>query len=147
MSKSYWFTSSKTLTLGLTWPPRGIHFWSLCHQFRSLSSFLVTTSDFFFMFPSAPERTLSSGRPGCAGGGFMRAGRLGPASYILLHDVNDRSSPETDKKGRRKSRPPKTNHCLERPPKHRSASLRHLSNLASPQLVITLHTFSSPAAN
>ena len=85
MSTSYWFTSPKTLTLGLTWPPRGIHFWSLCHQFRSLSSFLVTTSDFFFMFPPPPrnERYLAAARVARRGGfafGFRRAGRPGPAS-------------------------------------------------------------------
>eukprot|EP00959_Pyramimonas_sp_CCMP1952_P219045 4579780-Pyramimonas_sp.AAC.1 len=34
------------------------------------------------MFPPAPERTLSSGRPGCARGCFMRAGRPGPASFV-----------------------------------------------------------------
>eukprot|EP00976_Prorocentrum_cordatum_P117624 1196338-Prorocentrum_minimum.AAC.2 len=38
------------------------------------------------MFPPAPERTLSSGRPGCTRGFFMRAGRPGPASnsYYLF---------------------------------------------------------------
>ena len=79
VSKSYWFTSPKTLTLGLTWPPRGIHFWSLCHHFWSQSSLLVTTSDFFFMFPPPPrnERYLAAARVArggvlCAPGGWVR---------------------------------------------------------------------------
>ena len=86
MSKSYWFTSPKTLTLGLTWPPRGIHFWSLCHHFWSQSSLLVTTSDFFFMFPPPPrnERYLAAARV-ARGGFFMRAGRPGPASNNNIH--------------------------------------------------------------
>ena len=84
MSKSYWLTSPKTLTLGLTLPPRGIHFWSLCHHFWSQSSLLVTTSDFFFMFPPPPrnERYLAAARVArggvlCAPGGRVRlVGRI-----------------------------------------------------------------------
>ena len=58
------------------------------HSFLvTMSSLLVTIITFGYYIrllryvPSpAPERTLSSGRPGCARGCFMRAGRLGPAS-------------------------------------------------------------------
>ena len=53
----------------------------------TMSSLLVTLITFghyiglLLYVPSpAPERTLSSGRPGCARGCFMRAGRPGPAS-------------------------------------------------------------------
>ena len=54
----------------------------------TMSSLLVTIITFghyirlLLYVPSpAPERTLSSGRLGCARGFFMRAGRPGPASY------------------------------------------------------------------
>ena len=58
------------------------------HSFLvTMSSLLVTIITFGYYIrlllyvPSpAPERTLSSGRPGCARGCFMRAGRPGPAS-------------------------------------------------------------------
>ena len=60
------------------------------HSFLvTMSSLLVTIITFGYYIrlllyvPSpAPERTLSSGRPGCARGCFMRAGRLGPASLL-----------------------------------------------------------------
>eukprot|EP00976_Prorocentrum_cordatum_P072643 1180793-Prorocentrum_minimum.AAC.2 len=54
-----------------------------------MSSLLVTLITFghyirlLLYVPSpAPERTLSSGRPGCARGFFMRAGRQGPAITV-----------------------------------------------------------------
>ena len=58
------------------------------HSFLvTMSSLLVTIITFghyirlLLYVPSpAPERTLSSGRLGCARGFFMRAGRPGPAS-------------------------------------------------------------------
>ena len=66
-----------------------------CHSFLvTMSSLLVTIITFGYYIrlllyvPSpAPERTLSSGRPGCARGCFMRAGRPGPASNIYLVSV------------------------------------------------------------
>ena len=62
------------------------------HSFLvTMSSLLVTIITFGYYIrlllyvPSpAPERTLSSGRLGCARGFFMRAGRPGPASYYII---------------------------------------------------------------
>ena len=92
------------------------------HSFLvTMSSLLVTIITFGYYIrlllyvPSpAPERTLSSGRPGCARGCFRRAGRPGPASIlyspvhppccfssIVLRGIICYSSPSGDyKKGR-----------------------------------------------
>ena len=81
----------KTLTLGLTWPPRGIHFWSLCHHFWSLSSLLVTTSDYFFMFPLSRPGTnaidLAAARVARRGGVLVLGA---PGGRVRLVDISTR---------------------------------------------------------
>ena len=63
----------------------------------TMSSLLVTNVITFghyirlllYVTSPPPERTLSSGRPGCARGCFRRAGRPGPASIYYLKGPNN----------------------------------------------------------